>query len=146
MSYIDAGKEAGARVETGGKRKGDVGYFIEPTIFSNVTEDMKIMQEEIFGPVCSIAKFKTEEDAIKVGNSTTYGLAAGMSYISSTHSQTLTHPQLSTPPTSTLPSESATPSRQVPSGSTHTTLFTGNYHSVVSRRAVSAVSSVKLHL
>ena len=84
MSYIDAGKEAGAKVETGGKRKGDVGYFIEPTIFSNVTEDMKIMQEEIFGPVCSIAKFKTEEDAIKVGNTTTYGLAAGMSHVSRT--------------------------------------------------------------
>jgi len=81
MSYIDAGKEAGAKVETGGKRKGDVGYFIEPTIFSNVSEDMKIMQEEIFGPVCSIAKFKTEEDAIKVGNSTTYGLAAGTSHV-----------------------------------------------------------------
>jgi aldehyde dehydrogenase (NAD+) len=79
MSYIDQGKEAGAKVETGGKRHGDVGYFIEPTIFSNVTEDMKIMQEEIFGPVCSIAKFKTKEDAIRVGNSTTYGLAAGMS-------------------------------------------------------------------
>jgi len=146
MSYIDAGKEAGAKVETGGKRKGDVGYFIEPTIFSNVTEDMKIMQEEIFGPVCSIAKFKTEEDAIKVGNSTTYGLAAGTSYNSREGSQRLIYLQLSTLPTSTLPSESAMPSRQVPCGLTHTTLSTGNYHSVVSRRAVSAVSSVKLHL
>ena len=65
-------------MEVGGKRKGDKGYFIEPTIFSNVSEDMKIMQEEIFGPVCSIAKFKTEEDAVKVGNSTTYGLAAAV--------------------------------------------------------------------
>jgi len=79
MEYIDAGKQEGAKVETGGKRKGDVGYFIEPTIFSNVTDDMKIMQEEIFGPVCSIAKFKTKEDAIKVGNTSTYGLAAGKS-------------------------------------------------------------------
>ncbi|KAI9761226.1 MAG: Aldehyde dehydrogenase [Chaenotheca gracillima] len=78
MSYIDAGKKAGATVETGGKRHGNEGYFIEPTIFSNVTEDMKIMQEEIFGPVCSIAKFKTAEDAIKVGNETTYGLAAAV--------------------------------------------------------------------
>lgn len=78
MSYIDAGKQAGATIETGGKRKGDKGFFIEPTIFSNVTEDMKIMQEEIFGPVCSIAKFKTKEDAIRVANSTTYGLAAAV--------------------------------------------------------------------
>jgi len=78
MNFIDEGKKAGAKVETGGKRKGDVGYFIEPTIFSNVTEDMKIMKEEIFGPVCSIAKFKTKEDAIKVGNSSTYGLAAAV--------------------------------------------------------------------
>ncbi|QDS74652.1 Aldehyde dehydrogenase [Venturia effusa] len=78
MSYIDAGKAAGATVETGGKRKGDKGYFIEPTIFSNVTEDMKIVQEEIFGPVCSISKFKTKEEAIRVGNSTTYGLAAAV--------------------------------------------------------------------
>jgi len=78
MGYIQAGKEAGAKVEIGGNRKGDKGYFIEPTIFSNVTEDMKIVQEEIFGPVCTIAKFKTKEEAIKVGNSTTYGLAAAV--------------------------------------------------------------------
>merc|ERR1712054_661412 len=73
-----AGKNAGAKVETGGNRKGDKGYFIAPTIFSNVTEDMKIMQEEIFGPVCSISKFKTKEEVIKTGNSTTYGLAAAV--------------------------------------------------------------------
>ncbi|KAF2761756.1 aldehyde dehydrogenase [Pseudovirgaria hyperparasitica] len=78
MSYIDAGKTAGATVEIGGKRKGEKGYFIEPTIFSNVSEDMKIMQEEIFGPVCSIAKFKNKEDAIRLGNATTYGLAAAV--------------------------------------------------------------------
>jgi len=78
MSYIDAGKQAGAKVETGGNRKGDKGYYIEPTIFSGVTEDMKIVQEEIFGPVCSISKFKTKEEAIKLGNTTTYGLAAAV--------------------------------------------------------------------
>jgi len=78
MSYIQAGKDAGAKVEIGGNRKGDQGYFIEPTIFSNVTEDMKIVQEEIFGPVCSISKFKDKEDAIRVGNKTTYGLAAAV--------------------------------------------------------------------
>jgi aldehyde dehydrogenase (NAD+) len=78
MGYIKAGKDAGATVEIGGNRKGDKGYFIEPTIFSNVTEDMNIVQEEIFGPVCSISKFKTKEEAIKVGNKTTYGLAAAV--------------------------------------------------------------------
>jgi len=78
MGYIDEGKKSGAKVETGGERHGDKGYFIQPTIFSNVTEDMKIMQEEIFGPVCSIAKFKTEEEIIKVANGTTYGLASAV--------------------------------------------------------------------
>merc|ERR1712014_467152 len=78
MGYIKAGQDEGATVETGGKRKGDEGYFIEPTIFSNVTEDMKIVKEEIFGPVCSITKFKTKEDAIKLGNASTYGLAAAV--------------------------------------------------------------------
>ncbi|MCJ1363703.1 aldehyde dehydrogenase (NAD(P)(+)) ald5 [Acarospora aff. strigata] len=78
MGYIEEGKKSGAKVEIGGNRHGEKGYFIEPTIFSNVSEDMKIMQEEIFGPVCSIAKFKDEEDAIRVGNSTTYGLAAAV--------------------------------------------------------------------
>ena len=77
-SYIQEGKKAGAKVEIGGERHGNEGYFIQPTIFSNVSEDMKIMQEEIFGPVCSIAKFKTTEDAIKVGNQSTYGLAAAL--------------------------------------------------------------------
>lgn len=78
MGYIDAGKKEGATVETGGERHGTEGYFIQPTIFSNVTPEMKIMQEEIFGPVCSIAKFKTEEEAIQVGNSSNYGLAAAV--------------------------------------------------------------------
>lgn len=78
MGYIESGKNDGATVETGGNRLGDKGYFIEPTIFTNVTPEMKIMHEEIFGPVCAIAKFKTEEDAIKMGNDTTYGLAAAV--------------------------------------------------------------------
>ena len=77
-SYIDTGRKEGATVETGGSRHGNEGYFIQPTIFSNVSEDMKIMQEEIFGPVCSISKFKDEADAIRLGNTTTYGLAAAV--------------------------------------------------------------------
>lgn len=78
MSYIEHGKEQGATLEIGGKRKGDKGYFIEPTIFSGVTDDMKIVQEEIFGPVCTISKFKSKEEVVKIGNNTTYGLAAAV--------------------------------------------------------------------
>ncbi|GJD01556.1 aldehyde dehydrogenase [Colletotrichum higginsianum IMI 349063] len=78
MGYIQAGKEEGATLETGGERHGDKGYFIQPTIFSNVRPDMKIMQEEIFGPVCAISKFKDEDEVIKLGNDTTYGLAAAV--------------------------------------------------------------------
>jgi aldehyde dehydrogenase (NAD+) len=78
MGYIQSGKEQGATVVTGGERHGDKGYFIQPTIFADVSQDMKIMQEEIFGPVCAIAKFKTEEDAIRLGNDTAYGLAASV--------------------------------------------------------------------
>ncbi|KAJ2982036.1 hypothetical protein NQ176_g1649 [Zarea fungicola] len=78
MNYIKSGKEQGATVETGGERHGTKGYFIQPTIFSNVSSDMKIMQEEIFGPVCTISKFSSEAEAIKLANDTTYGLAAAV--------------------------------------------------------------------
>lgn len=78
MGYIKSGKEEGATVEIGGDRHGDKGYFIQPTIFSNVRPDMKIMQEEIFGPVCAISKFKDEEEVISLGNNTSYGLAAAV--------------------------------------------------------------------
>lgn len=78
MDYIKSGKDEGATLETGGGRHGDKGYFIEPTIFSNVTPQMKIMREEIFGPVCAIAKFSTEEEVIELGNDSSYGLAAAV--------------------------------------------------------------------
>ncbi|KAK8039877.1 aldehyde dehydrogenase (NAD(P)(+)) ald5 [Apiospora rasikravindrae] len=78
MHYIEEGKKAGATCETGGERHGDKGYFIKPTIFSDVTPDMKIMQEEIFGPVCTITKFKTEDEVVAAGNDSTYGLAAAV--------------------------------------------------------------------
>ncbi|KAF6792988.1 aldehyde dehydrogenase [Colletotrichum sojae] len=78
MGYIKAGTDEGATIETGGARHGDKGYFIQPTIFSNVRPDMKIMQEEIFGPVCAIAKFKDEEEVLKLAHDTTYGLAAAV--------------------------------------------------------------------
>ncbi|KAI5804115.1 putative aldehyde dehydrogenase [Peziza echinospora] len=78
MGYIESGTSQGAVVEIGGKRHGTKGYFIEPTIFSNVQSDMKIMQEEIFGPVASIAKFKDLDEIVKIGNNTVYGLAAAI--------------------------------------------------------------------
>lgn len=78
MGYIKSGKEEGATVEVGGERLGDKGYFIKPTIFSNVRPDMKIMREEIFGPVCAIGKFKDAEEVIHLANDTNYGLAAAV--------------------------------------------------------------------
>ncbi|CAG8511684.1 10939_t:CDS:2 [Ambispora gerdemannii] len=78
MSYIETGKKEGATCFMGGKRHGDQGYYIEQTIFTDVNENMKIMQEEIFGPVVAIAKFKTVEEAIEKGNLTRYGLAAAI--------------------------------------------------------------------
>ena len=78
MGYIEHGKSEGATLVTGGERHGSKGYFVQPTIFANVTEDMKIMQDEIFGPVCSVGKFSTEEEIIKLGNNTRYGLAAAV--------------------------------------------------------------------
>ncbi|KAL1889537.1 aldehyde dehydrogenase (NAD(P)(+)) ald5 [Ceratocystis pirilliformis] len=78
MGYIDAGKTEGATLVTGGARHGDTGYFIKPTIFADVKPDMKIMREEIFGPVCAIAKFKDEQEVIDLGNDSEYGLAAAV--------------------------------------------------------------------
>ncbi|MGB6298118.1 MAG: aldehyde dehydrogenase family protein [Rivularia sp. (in: cyanobacteria)] len=78
MSYIEAGMREGANMMCGGHQVGDRGYFIEPTVFANVTNDMKIAQEEIFGPVMSIIKFKDIEEAIHLANTTMYGLAAGV--------------------------------------------------------------------
>lgn len=78
MEYIQSGKEAGAKIETGGERYGSQGYFIQPTIFSNVNKDMKIMKEEIFGPVCAICKFDNEEEVTEAANDSKYGLAAAI--------------------------------------------------------------------
>jgi len=78
INYIESGRAQGAKIQTGGKKIGNVGYFIEPTVFSDVTDDMKIAREEIFGPVQCILKFKTLEEVIERANDTNYGLAAGI--------------------------------------------------------------------
>lgn len=82
LRYIELGKAEGARLVCGGNRlaaKGlDKGYFVEPTIFVDTTPDMRIVQEEIFGPVLAVQKFTDEEDAIRLANNTVYGLAGGV--------------------------------------------------------------------
>ncbi|ODM14442.1 Aldehyde dehydrogenase [Aspergillus cristatus] len=78
MGYIEEGKKAGAKVVAGGGRLGSTGYYIEPTIFSEVNENMSIVKEEIFGPVCTVQKFSTEAEAIQLANDTNYGLAAAV--------------------------------------------------------------------
>jgi len=78
MGYIEAGKKDGAKLLTGGSRVGGKGYFIEPTVFDGVTDEMKIAKEEIFGPVMNILKFKDLNDVVRRGNHTFYGLAAAV--------------------------------------------------------------------
>jgi acyl-CoA reductase-like NAD-dependent aldehyde dehydrogenase len=64
QGYIEAGKKEGAVLAAGGVRVGSKGYFLRPTVFANVTENMKIAREEIFGPVMSILEWSDEEDVI----------------------------------------------------------------------------------
>ncbi|MEA2855034.1 MAG: aldehyde dehydrogenase [Rhodospirillaceae bacterium] len=78
LDYIEVGKNEGARIAAGGTRHGDTGYFVNPTIFTEVEHDMRISQEEIFGPVAAVLRFKDDEDAIRLANGTSYGLAAGV--------------------------------------------------------------------
>jgi aldehyde dehydrogenase (NAD+) len=78
MGYIEAGKKEGAKLLTGGKRVGDRGYFIQPTVFDGVTDEMKIAKEEIFGPVMNVLKFKDVDEVVRRGNQTFYGLAAAV--------------------------------------------------------------------
>ena len=82
LEYIDIGKKEGAKLEIGGERlKGDKygeGYFVSPTIFTRVKPEMRIVQEEIFGPVVVIQPFSSEAQAIQFANGTPYGLAGAV--------------------------------------------------------------------
>jgi aldehyde dehydrogenase (NAD+) len=78
MSYIESGKQQGAKLMCGGERVGDRGYFVAPTVFADVQDNMKIAEEEIFGPVMSIIKFRDMDDLVDRANKTMYGLAAGV--------------------------------------------------------------------
>jgi acyl-CoA reductase-like NAD-dependent aldehyde dehydrogenase len=79
--YIRKGEEEGARLIAGGAEAPeglDRGYFVRPTVFSEVTAEMTIGQEEIFGPVLAIQPYEGEDDAVRIANSTEYGLAGGV--------------------------------------------------------------------
>jgi aldehyde dehydrogenase len=82
LSYFDIGKQEGAKVLTGGKRAqlgGEIaeGYYVEPTIFEG-NNKMRVFQEEIFGPVVSVTKFKNDEEALAIANDTLYGLGSAV--------------------------------------------------------------------
>jgi len=80
LGYIEAGREEGAELHLGGNRARveSGGYFVEPTIFDAVSNDMRIAREEIFGPVLSAISFSDEQEAVRIANDTVYGLAAGV--------------------------------------------------------------------
>jgi aldehyde dehydrogenase (NAD+) len=78
LGYVETGKKEGAQCLTGGGRIGTKGYFVQPTLFTNVTDEMKIAKEEIFGPVMNVLKFKNIDEVLERGNRTTYGLAAAV--------------------------------------------------------------------
>jgi phenylacetaldehyde dehydrogenase len=76
--YLESGRDEGATAVTGGGRWGDAGYFVEPTVITNTTPDMKIVREEIFGPVVVAAPFSSIDDIAAAANDTDYGLGAGI--------------------------------------------------------------------
>jgi gamma-glutamyl-gamma-aminobutyraldehyde dehydrogenase len=80
LGYVAAGRAEGARVVTGGERilEETGGYFVPPTVFDGVRNDMRIAREEIFGPVLSVIEFDTEAEAVAIANDTPYGLAASL--------------------------------------------------------------------
>ncbi|MFJ3669693.1 aldehyde dehydrogenase family protein [Streptomyces sp. NPDC090106] len=78
LSYVESGVAEGARLVTGGQVPDRPGYFVEPALFTGVTNTMRIAREEIFGPVLGVIPFEDEEEAVAIGNDTPYGLAAGV--------------------------------------------------------------------
>ena len=78
LEYIAIGRREGAQIAVGGARLGDSGFFVGPTVFAGVDHQMRISQEEIFGPVATVIRFKDDEDALRIANGTKYSLAAGV--------------------------------------------------------------------
>src|SRR3546814_16382891 len=95
LGYIEKGRSEGAKVALGGQRilSESGGYYIEPTVFDGVKNDMTIAQEEIFGPVLSTISFGHAEEAVKLGNATIYGLPAAVWHSDPKHA----HPAPKTP-------------------------------------------------
>ncbi|KAK8122898.1 aldehyde dehydrogenase [Apiospora sp. TS-2023a] len=78
LQYVDTGVKEGATLESGGQRIGDKGFFVQPTVFTDVTPSMRIFQEEVFGPFVTIMPFRTEADAVALANATQYGLGSAV--------------------------------------------------------------------
>jgi aldehyde dehydrogenase (NAD+) len=78
LGFVETGKREGANLRCGGERVGDKGYFVAPTVFTDVQDDMTIAQEEIFGPVMSVMKFADMDELVERANKTIYGLAAAV--------------------------------------------------------------------
>ncbi|OJA16986.1 hypothetical protein AZE42_00575 [Rhizopogon vesiculosus] len=76
--YIESGSAQGAKLALGGQKRPGKGFFVDPTIFTDINANMDIVRDEIFGPVLSVGRFKTEEEAISLANDTSYGLGAGL--------------------------------------------------------------------
>ena len=76
MGYIDEGKRDGAEVVIGGHRLDRTGYFVHPTVLAEVTSDMRLYQEEIFGPVVAVTPFDDDDEVVAMANDTIYGLSA----------------------------------------------------------------------
>ncbi|HEY3632748.1 MAG TPA: aldehyde dehydrogenase family protein, partial [Jatrophihabitantaceae bacterium] len=77
-SYVDIGKNEGARVAVGGDRIDSPGFFVQPTVFEDVHNDMRLAREEIFGPVAAVIPFRDTDEAVRIANDTSYGLAAAI--------------------------------------------------------------------
>src|SRR5207245_929895 len=78
LYYIDKGQKEGATLMTGGQRHGTKGYYVEPTIFDNVKDNMEIARDEIFGPVVGVLPFDSMDEVVTRANNTNYGLAAAI--------------------------------------------------------------------
>jgi len=78
LGYVGVGVREGAQLAAGGVRIGERGYFVAPTVFAGVEHQMRIAQEEIFGPVAAVIRFEDDEDAVRIANGTQYSLAAGV--------------------------------------------------------------------
>jgi len=80
LGYIDLGVKEGARLVCGGGRPAHLerGYYVEPTLFADVTNDMRIAQEEIFGPVLAVIAYADDEDAVRIANDSIYGLSGAI--------------------------------------------------------------------